>query len=53
MKKLVLMLAVVFGMSFVSCGNATTEETANDSTVVDTVAIDTIVADTLVVDSVK
>ena len=58
MKKLVLLMAVLFGMSLVSCGNA--EKTAvtndSDSTTVDTVMVDTIdsvTVDSVAVDSVK
>ena len=57
MKKLVLMLAVVFSLSFASCGVSESSNAANDSivdsTLVDTIAIDSVVVDTLVVDSVK
>ena len=55
MKKLVLMLAVVFSLSFVSCGVSESSNTANDSivdsTLVDTIAIDSVVVDTLAADS--
>ena len=47
MKKLVLLLAVVFGVSFVACNNAETTEEAVDSAaveVVDSAAVDTAAA---------
>lgn len=54
MKKLVLLLAVVFGVSFVSCDNAEKAEAAADSAVDSTVVEDTVApADSAVtVDSV-
>lgn len=55
MKKLVLMLAVVFSLSFASCGVSESSNAANDSivdsTLVDTIAIDSVVVDTLATDS--
>ena len=58
MKKLVLLLAVVFSVSLFSCGGAATEAAATDSVAADSVvadsaAADTVVADTTVADSVK
>ena len=59
MKKLVLLLAVVFSVSLFSCGGAKTEAAAEaaevvdtccaeaDSCVADTVAADTVAADTV------
>ena len=60
MKKLVLLLAVVFSASLFSCGNAEKAAEAADSTavveetveVVDSVAADSVAADTTAVDSV-
>lgn len=56
MKKLVLLLAVVFSVSLISCGGAaeTTEEAAEAvvEEVVDSVAADTVAADTVVADTV-
>lgn len=59
MKKLVLLLAVVFGVSFVSCGNAENTEAAADSVVdsavevVDSAAApaDSVVADSAAADT--
>ena len=52
MKKLVLLLAVVFSVSLFSCGNAAKTETAADSAVVVVeevaVAVDTVTGDTVV-----
>lgn len=56
MKKLILILAVLFSMNLVACGSSEYSNTANDTTAVDStdsVAVDSIVVDTLVVDSVK
>ncbi|WP_407405687.1 entericidin [Sodaliphilus sp.] len=61
MKKLVLLLAVVFGVSFVSCDNADKAEAAADSAVDSTVVEDTTAApadsavtvDSVAADSVK
>lgn len=67
MKKLVLMLAVVFSASLFSCGNSDKQAEATDSAAVDTIvatevveAVDTTTNDTVVaaetvvaVDSVK
>ncbi|MCF0204765.1 MAG: hypothetical protein HUK12_05655 [Muribaculaceae bacterium] len=60
MKKLVLLLAVVFSVSLFSCGNgeATTEAVdsvaaVEETAVVDTVAVDTVAADTVAADTVK
>jgi len=58
MKKLVLLLAVVFSVSLFSCGGAKTEAAAEvaevvDTTAVDTCCADTCCADTVVADSVK
>lgn len=59
MKKLVLLLAVVFGVSLVSCGGAKTEAAAEVEATVDTVAVadscqaDSCCADSCQADSVK
>lgn len=61
MKKLVLLLAVVFSVSLFSCGGAKTEAAAEatDSVAADTVQVadsccaDTCCADTVAADSVK
>ena len=58
MKKLVLLLAVVFSESLFSCGNKTaeaadTDSVAADTTVVEEVAADTVAADTVAADTVK
>lgn len=61
MKKLVLLLAVVFGASLVSCGGAKTEAAAEvadsvavvDSVCADSCCADTVAADTVAADSVK
>lgn len=63
MKKLVLLLAVVFSASLFSCGGekkaeAAADSAAVDTTVVDTTAVDsaaadTVAADTAAVDSTK
>ena len=58
MKKLVLLMAVMFGMAFVSCtGCADKTVVGNDSdsvvTKADTTIVDSIKADSTVVDSVK
>lgn len=51
MKKLVLLLAVVFSASLFSCGNKA--ENAADTVAADTVAtVDTVVADTVAADTV-
>lgn len=47
MKKLVLLLAVVFGVSFVSCGNAEQAAEAVDSAVVDSAVVDSAVVDSV------
>ncbi len=54
MKKLVLLLAVVFSVSLFSCGNKANSEASADSTAVDTaVVVETVtVSDTIVADSV-
>lgn len=57
MKKLVLLLAVVFSVSLISCGGAAettaeAEEAAVVEEVVDSVAADTVGADTVVADTV-
>lgn len=54
MKKLVLLLAVVFSVSLFSCGNKANSEAAADSTAIDTaVVVETVsVSDTVVADSV-
>ncbi|MDO5770740.1 MAG: hypothetical protein Q4Q28_01215 [Bacteroidales bacterium] len=44
MKKLVLLLAVVFSVSLFSCGGAKTEAVAADSVAADSVAADTVKA---------
>ena len=52
MKKLVLLLAVVFSVSLFSCGGAATTETT-DATATETVeAVDTTAADTTAADTV-
>ena len=55
MKKLVLAFVAVVAISFASCGNKTTEASAQDT--VDTAVVDTLPADSAVdsaaVDSVK
>ena len=58
MKKLVLLMAVMFGMAFVSCtGCADKTVVGNDSdsvvTKADTTIVDSIKTDSTVVDSVK
>ena len=62
MKKLVLLLAVVFSVSLFSCGGANTEAAATDSVdsvaadttvVVDSAAADTAAVDTAAADSAK
>lgn len=54
MKKLVLLLAVVFSVSLFSCGGAKTEAAAADTVqVADSCAADTCAADTVAADSVK
>lgn len=50
MKKLVLLMAVLFGMGLISCGNAEKTAVANDS---DSTTVDTTMVDTVAVDSVK
>lgn len=54
MKKLVLLLAVVFSVSLFSCGNKANSEATADSTAVDSaVVVETVaVSDSVVVDSV-
>ena len=54
MKKLVLLLAVVFSVSLFSCGNKANSEASADSTAVDSaVVVETVsVSDTVVMDSV-
>ncbi len=49
MKKLVLMLAVVFSMSFFACGNK--EAAAETEVAADTVAVETVAAAEEVVDT--
>lgn len=49
MKKLVFLMAVLFSLSFASCGASDTAETTGT----DTVVVDSVVVDTVVVDSVK
>lgn len=55
MKKLVFLMAVLFSLSFASCGASdTAEATSTDS--IDTVvvdSVDSVVVDTVAVDSVK
>lgn len=57
MKKLVFLMAVLFSLSFASCGASDTAETTGidsiDTVVVDTVVVDSVVVDTVAVDSVK
>jgi len=43
MKKLVLLLAVVFGVSFVSCNQAENTEAAADSAAVDSTVVEQVV----------
>ena len=52
MKKLVLLLAVVFSVSLFSCGNAEKAETA-DTTATDSAATDSAAADTVAAAEVK
>ncbi len=51
MKKLVLLLAVVFGVSFVSCNQAENAEAAADSTAVDSTVEAVVDSAAAVVDS--
>ncbi|MEG1538698.1 MAG: hypothetical protein RR061_05340 [Muribaculaceae bacterium] len=51
MKKLVLLLAVVFSVSLFSCGNSAKTETATDSTATTAVVEDVVDSATVVVDS--
>ncbi|MGM9803480.1 MAG: hypothetical protein ACI308_04805 [Muribaculaceae bacterium] len=55
MKKLVLLLAVVFSVSLFSCGNAEKAEANNDTVAVDSQVApsDTVPSDTVPADSVK
>ena len=60
MKKLVLLLAVVFSVSLFSCGGAKTEAAAEDTVATDTVAVeavdsvgDSVAVVSAAVDSVK
>lgn len=53
MKKLVFVFALMLGVAFTSCGNATSNVSEADSTVVDSIdstSVDTV--DSVVVDSV-
>lgn len=52
MKKLVFLMAAIFGLTLVSCGGAATETTDVDTTTVDSVMVDTVAADTVAVDTV-
>ncbi len=53
MKKLVLLLAVVFSVSLFSCGGAATTENTDDAAATETVeAVDTTAADTTAADTV-
>jgi hypothetical protein len=52
MKKLVFLMAAIFGLTLVSCGGAATETTDVDTTAVDSVMVDTVDVDTVVVDTV-
>lgn len=54
MKKLVLMLAVAFSMSFFACGNkeAAAEETVDTVAVAEEVVVDSVNADSVVADTV-
>lgn len=55
MKKLVFLMAAIFGLTLVSCGGAATETTDVDTTAVDSVMVDTAevaVVDTVAVDTV-
>ena len=55
MKKLVLLLAVVFSVSLFSCGGAKNADANADSTAVDSTAIeavDSVAADTVAADTV-
>lgn len=55
MKKLVFLMAVLFSLSFASCGAADTAEVTGADSIdsIDTVAVDSVVVDTVAVDSVK
>lgn len=53
MKKILFAMVALFATAFVSCNNAATTETSNDSTAVDTVMVDSVAVDSLAVDSVK
>lgn len=48
MKKLLFMFVLMFGLSFVSCGNSTDSSKLNDSTKVDTTLVDTMQVDSTV-----
>lgn len=52
MKKLVFLMAAIFGLTLVSCGGAATETTDVDTTAVDSVMVDTVAVDTVAVDTV-
>ncbi len=52
MKKMVFVVFAAMALTFVACGNKTTQTEAVDSTVVDTAVVDTTVVDSLAVDSV-
>ena len=52
MKKLVFLMAVLFSLSFASCGASDTAETTGTDSI-DTVVVDSVVVDTIAVDSVK
>lgn len=52
MKKLVLLLAVVFSVSLFSCGNSAKTEQAADSVAADTTAVVEVVDSVVTVDSV-
>ena len=58
MKKLLFVFALMLGVAFTSCGNATSNVSEADSTVVDSIdsisvdTIDSIVMDSVIVDSV-
>ena len=53
MKKIILVVFAMIGMTFVSCGNGKLAEAVeNDSTAVDTVVVDSAVVDSVAVDSI-
>ena len=53
MKKIILVVFAMIGMTFVSCGNSKSAEAVeNDSTAVDTVLVDSVVVDSVAADSI-